>query len=189
MNVWRTLSNAREFLSDAWQRVSEAQLPHIWSGRQRSMPTYTLGYNAFKRIPTPISWPATWGLWLAWVWLAEAPVVFLDNAIDTTVNWIPNVYNRGVDLYNAGASERAMNNYFEGPGKRWREQVLRRERQDALDTAVEKTKDYLASNELARRKISWALNTMKKTWEIISNPSKAKLLINLYNRLKQAWAY
>lgn len=65
------------------------------------------------------------------MWLAEAPILFADNAIDTIVDWLPNVYNRAVDEYNVWASRRALNNYInnEGSGvlrqiqERWMGQV------------------------------------------------------------------
>lgn len=194
MDIWQTLSNMG-------RKISEAKLPHIWSGRQRSMPTYTLDYNAFKWIPTPISWPATWALWFANMWLAEAPILFLDNAIDTVVDWLPNVYNWAVDEYNAWASKRALNNYINNEWKEAREKIQRRQNQTmpvatvgrTLQTipTTEQAQQVVAQNnetlwrmEEAKRLVTNELKRMNAAWELTKNISRTKRLIDLYNKLK-----
>ena len=171
------------------------------------MPTYTWDYNAFKWVPTPISWPATWALWLANMWLAEAPILFLDNAIDTVVDWLPNVYNWAVDEYNAWASKRALNNYINNEWKRWREQIQKRQAGESqwmpatrlqtipTNSTSEKVQQFIAENNAilwraeqdrnaeAKNKIVDALSAMVRNGWLTKNAQTAKKLIDLYNRI------
>ena len=194
----------KQTLSNMGRKISEARLPYIWDWRQRNMPTYTLDYNAFKWVPTPISWPATWALWLAWLWLAEAPVLFLDNAIDTVVDWLPNVYNWAVDEYNAWASRRALNNYINNEWKEAREKIQKRQNQ-AMPvpmtrrvlqtipnnaTAEQAQQVTIQNNEAlwrmgeAKKLVTNELKRMNATWELIKDISRTKKLIDLYKKLK-----
>lgn len=99
MDILQTLSNMG-------RKISEAKLPYIWDWKQRKMPTYTDGALAFQWL-----WVAPWAEWLVQLggWTA-APWLLAPNAIDTVVNWLPNVYNWVADEYNVWAYKRAYNN-------------------------------------------------------------------------------
>ena len=190
----------KQTLSNVGRKISEASLPHIWDWTQRKMPTYSDAALAFQWL-----WVAPRAEWFAQLGgSSAAPWLLAPNAIDTVVNWLPNVYNWAVDEYNAWASKRALNNYINNEWKEAREKIQRRQNQTVPATTAGKALQTIPNNataeqaqqvvtqnnetlwkmQEAKKLVTNELKRMNAAWELLKDVSKTKRLINLYKKLK-----